>query len=704
MSKNKELNHNISEKNSDSLTGLITYNDFCDVVSKLIIADKQGVENGEYAFVYFDILRFKVINDIFGTEEGDKFLVFMAERISEACGEDGIACRISSDRFAMFTHKNGSEIETALQNYLDAVAAYPLSYEIVSNIGIYITESSEMSVASMLDRAILAHSLIKGNYINKYNYYNSSQRDAILGEQEIAGMMNAALEEKHFVVYYQPQYNHVDGSLVGAEALVRWNHPKRGLIPPGKFIPIFEKNGFITKVDIYVFETVCAFIRKSLDTGKNIIPISVNISRRDIYHPNLVETLESIRKKYNVPVDMIRIEVTESALVDGVQRISEFIDAMHEIGYIVEMDDFGSAYSSLNSLKNIDLDILKLDMKFLSDDGDRNQSAIILSSVVKMAKWLGFSIIAEGVEHIEQADYLRSIGCCYMQGYLYAKPMPEDEFIDKLQNNRKCEIKPAMKLTRAMNSGDFWNAESLDTMIFNNFVGGAAIFEYKKKGSIDLMRINKKYIQEIGGNCNEENIWNRNLRSAFDDENYNIYIDMLQRAIKSGNEEECETWRNYTGNEGDEVCIRASVRLIGESIDSYFFYDMIRNITSEKRAMEELMHREKIFRAASEQLNVYYWEYIVDTKEMYPCFRCMRDLHFPAVMENYPEPAIEMGVFPPEVADKYRDVMKRVENGETNIEVDMPLTEDRVMFRIRYTTELDENGKAVKAYGSAAII
>ena len=262
MSKNKELSNIMGETDSDSLTGLITYKDFCNVVRRLIDADKTGVDNGKYALVYFDILRFKIINDIFGVEEGDKFLVFMAEHISEACYDNGIACRISSDRFAMFVHKSGDELESMIQNYLNAIATYPLSYEIVSNIGIYVTKSSEMSVTAMIDRAILAHSFIKGDYVHKYNYYDSSQRDAILGEQEIAGMMNAALEEKHFVIYYQPQYNHVDGSLVGAEALVRWKHPKRGLISPGKFIPIFEKNGFITKVDIYVFEEVCAFIRR----------------------------------------------------------------------------------------------------------------------------------------------------------------------------------------------------------------------------------------------------------------------------------------------------------------------------------------------------------------------------------------------------------------------------------------------------------
>ena len=695
--------HTNYNKNYDALTGLIGFEYFKEKVKDIVDADQVGVENEKYSFIYLDVLRFKVINDIFGVEEGDKLLIYISESLKRLFETNSIITRINSDRFAVFSDKVGDELEKIIENFLKKLSEYELSYEIVSNIGIYLTKRAGITAQSMLDRAILAHSTVKGDYITKYAYYTSSLRDAILGEHEITGVMNEALEKRQFVVYYQPQYNHVDRSIVGAEALVRWVHPKRGLISPGKFIPIFEKNGFITKVDLYVFEEVCSFIRRCLDKDIKMVPISVNISRRDIYHPNLAQKLEDIRKKYNVPTELVRLEVTESVMIDGLQRINDFINDIHKFGYVVEMDDFGSAYSSLNALKSIDLDVLKLDMKFLADEGNANNGTIILSSIVRMAKWLGFPIIAEGVEHKEQADFLLSIGTCYIQGFLYAKPMPEEDFLSRLNESEIALMEPAMNLMDSMNADSFWDPKSAETMIFSNFVGGAAIYEYKN-GRIELLRVNNKYVQEIGTDLNEEDIWQRNFLSQFDEQNRRIYIDMLERAIKSNSEAECETWRNYTGNSLKNVCIRTSVKVIGKSIDSVFFYSMVRNITAEKHAMEEVLHREMMFRSASEQMNIYYWEYEIETKKMYPCFRCMRDFKLPDVVENYPEPLIESGILPPEIAETYRELMRKIDDGEKDIEIVIPLTSDRIMFKVRYSTQLDENGKPVKAYGSAVAI
>lgn len=683
----------------DSLTGLKSYSTFKALVQPIIDGDPQGISKGEYSLVYFDVMRFKVINDLFGTQAGDEFLVYMARLIKRLAGENSVASRINSDRFVLFVKMNKSEIEDLVKAFLADVAGYQLPYEIICNLGIYVT-SRQMKVDFMVDRAILAFSVIKGDYVKRYNYYNKSQRDAMLGEQEITSMMKNALEERQFVVYYQPQYNHNDGSLVGAEALVRWQHPKRGIISPGVFIPIFEKNGFITSLDLYVFEEVCAFLRKCLDSKTPVVPISVNMSRRDIYRSDLVETMETIRIKYSVPVGLVRIEVTESALIDGVQRLSGVIDKLHDHGYIIEMDDFGSAYSSLNALKNIDLDILKLDLKFLSDDGDRKHGGIILSHVVRMAKWLGFSVIAEGVEQPEQADYLLSIGCSNIQGFLYAKPMPEKDYLELINNSNRGSTMPAMSLIDTMNADSFWNPNSLDTLIFNNYVGAAAIIEYKKNGYVEPLRINKKYVSEIGGRISEDEIIKQDFLTMLDQRNRAVFVGMLERAIASEQEEECETWRSYR-DDLDSVCIRSYVRLIAKSVDSYLFYVLVRNVTSEKSAMAEIMHREKIFRAASEQVGVYYWEYDIKTKNMYPCFRCMRDLQLPPVVLNYPEPLFDAEIVPKDYADKYRAFMKKIDEGEDGMEMIIPLTADRVMFKMKYTVETDDNGAPIKAYGSA---
>ena len=524
-----------------------------------------------------------------------------------------------------------------------------------------------------------------------------------LTEREMEGIMEEALAEKQFLAYYQPQYNHTTGLLVGAEALVRWKHPNHGLIAPANFIPLFEKNGFITKLDLYVFEQVCIFLRKCIDEKLPLVAISTNFSRYDIFQPDFVEELETIRLRHDVPVKYLRVEITESSVMGNHTQANEVMKALHEHGYVVEMDDFGSGYSSLNVLKDIDMDIVKLDMLFLSEEGSRHRGGIILSSVVRMFKWLGLPVIAEGVESIEQADFLKSIGCDYMQGYLYAKPLPGEEFYALLGSKSIGRMVPQLKVIDNLNVNEFWDPRSQETLIFNNFVGGAAIFSYYQ-GKVEILRVNQKYLREMGMNMSEKDVIRMDPLGVFDDENRKIYLDMLDKATIMGDEQECETWRSLSSSCcGEErVCIRSTVRLIGKSRDNYLFYAAIRNITAEKERFNSIIDNERRFKAASEQVNIYYWEYTVATHEMRPCFRCMRDLGLPALLTNYPDSAIEMGIFPPEVADMYRDWHRQIAEGVPELEAVIPLTMDRVPFRVRYTTEFDENGRPVKAYGSAA--
>ncbi len=684
----------------DELTGLLSHSAFVRRVERLLKENAAAAQNGEYAMIYFDILRFKAINDRFGVSEGDRLLTYIANGLSTHSGQDEAVCRIGSDQFAVFLHRNGEKLEKFIKKYLQALEQYDLSYEIVSNVGVYIITDASLSVDAMLDRAILAQSSIKGSYVTKFSYYSEEMRNAMLGEQEIVGMMNTALAERQFVVYYQPQYDHSTGELVGAEALVRWLHPEHGLISPGVFIPIFEKNGFITRLDFFVFDQVCRFQRNCLNEGRGTVPISVNLTRDDIFQPDFVEQLEKIRQMHQVPVELVCIEITETAVVGDNRHASKVIQQLHQRGYVVEMDDFGSGYSSLNVLKDIDLDILKLDMRFLTTAMAASRSGTILSSIVRMAKWLSLPVIAEGVESLQQADYLKSIGCNYIQGFLYARPMPEGDFYTLLNRSTIGETRPSMRLIDTLSPEDFWNPESQETLIFSNYVGGAAIYDYHG-GQLEMLRVNPKYLQEIGGVLNEQQLIGKNSLDMFDNANRQLYVDMLERAIASGGEEESETWRCYSDSPGECVCIRSSVRVIGHSKDNYLFYEMIRNITREKSAVTELMNREKLFRAASEQVNIYYWVYDVPTREMTPCFRCMRDLGLPCLVTNYPEPAIEMGIFPQDVADQYREMHKQIENGVKELEAIMPLTAARAMFRVRYTTEFDASGKPVRAYGSA---
>lgn len=694
-----------NSNNFDSLTGLLTRKAFSDFIEK--IECQTSLEPDEKAFVaYFDVQRFKLVNDMFGVAEGDRLLNHIADILNDAVGEFGAACRINSDRFVFIAKCRSDEFDSFIEKILEDISEFDLPFEILCNAGVYVLDSKRLSADLIIDRAIIAQSPVKGSYTKRYNYFTEVLREDLLTEQEITGLMKSALKNEQFVIYFQPQYNNSTGMIVGTEALVRWNHPDKGIVPPGTFISVFEKNGFITKLDLYVFEKVCKFLRECIDNNLPVVPVSTNLTRYDIFSPNFIEKLEETRRKYDVPPKYIRVEITESAALGNSQFINEAVKKLHSFGYIVEMDDFGSGYSSLSILKDIDFDIIKLDMKFLESEKEgRNRGGTILSSVVRMVNWLNLPVIAEGVETIEQADYLRSIGCEYIQGFLYSKPLPEDEYRALISKTAVGATIPQMKLIDKLNASNFWSNDSLETLIFNNFVGGSAIFDYRD-GNSEILRVNRKYLYELGMNLSEKEIVNTNPFDFFDEANKSIYIKTLELAIETGDEQECETWRTITspccGKE--KMCIRSTVRMIGKSKENYLFYATIRNITAEKNKYAAILDNEKRFKMASEQVNIYYWEYTVATHEMRPCFRCMRDLGLPALLTNYPDSAIEMGVFPPETADMYRDWHRQIAEGVPELEAVIPLTVGRIPFRVRYTTEFDENGRPIKAYGSAALV
>jgi len=527
--------------------------------------------------------------------------------------------------------------------------------------------------------------------------------DNKITEQEILYSFEDALRDGHIVPYYQPQINHSTGRMVGAEALMRWHHLVLGTQCPTKFIPVLEEHDLIYKADVYIFEEVCRFLRKCFDLGVSPVPISVNMSRCDIYHHDYVEVIECIRRKYEIPVRYLHVEITETSAIAGIELMTSAIEKLHAFGYIVEMDDFGSGYSSLNILKDLNVDVIKLDLGFLEGNvGGRG--GIILSSVVQMAKWLDTPIISEGVETMEQADYMKSLGCNYIQGYLYSKPMPEDAFLEKLQQTQHETERPSMQFINAINTGKFWDPDSMETIIFSHFVGPAALFTYHE-GALEILRVNDKYIRETGMNMTPEDFIKTNPWDNHDAASRKLYEDTIRRAIDSGEEEICETWRQFSSPccGKDDICIRSYIQVIGHAGSQYLLFARIQNITAEKNRYRALSASEQRFRFASEQANMYAWEYIFATKEMRPCFRCMRDMDLPPKLDNYPEPIIESGLIPADYADMYRDWMRRLETGEPSLEGIIPFTKWRVPFHVRYTTVFDENGKPLKAYGSATM-
>ena len=499
---------------------------------------------------------------------------------------------------------------------------------------------------------------------------------------------------------YQPQYNHSTGRMIGAEALMRWHDMTDGDISPAEFIPVLENEGLIHDADLYAFEEICKFLRKSLDQNIPLVPISFNVSRFDIYHHDYVHELEIIREKYNIPVRYLRAEITETSAIGGMDLVTHILDEFHQCGYIVEMDDFGNGYSSLNVLKDLPVDVVKLDMRFLS--GNMNgRGGIIINSIVQMAKWLNTPMIAEGVETPEQADYMNTVGCRYIQGFLYAKPMKEEMFRNLLKKGVGTDAE-IWTQARTPEAGRFLDPDSIESLFFNHYVGPAVICVYDHKKA-SILRANSKFYEELQMNISHDDAMKIQPWQLFGGENRKIYESAIQNAEDTKKEITCDT----TIEIQSECCgkniiyLRNYIRVIGKLGDQDIVYVMVRNITDEKTRFLDLYSNETKFQYAIEHAGIYAWEYDCTTDEMRPCFRCMRDLGLPALLENYPEPAIEQGIIPQDYADMYRDWHRQLKEGAKELEAVIPLTKARIPFRVQYSAKFDETGRPYKAYASA---
>lgn len=418
----------------DRLTKIPNRNTFVEK-TQAIIEDNPDTK---FAVVRFDIEGFKIINQLFGTSEGDSILKFIAVKLQEIIEpiKNGTYCRLTSDLFAFSIPYDDEELlNRIVDTLIAAMKMYPLNFDVTLSFGIYIAENSEYSVRHMLDRAGVAQKATKNNYKTHVSYFDEALREQEEIEITIVSEMKKALEKGEFKIYLQPKVDMRTSKIIGSEALVRWVHPEKGLISPRNFIPIFENNGFITELDYYIFNAVCQLISKWREDGLPVLPVSVNVSRADLYDPNLFPNIVKIVDKYNVPHDAIEFELTESSFISDNHKLVELTYNLQKANFHVLMDDFGSGYSSLNALKDIQVDVLKIDINFLPTSTTDERAGKILTSIVSMATDLDLKVVVEGVETRDQADFLISIGAYEAQGYYFFRPMPVDEYEKALKED-----------------------------------------------------------------------------------------------------------------------------------------------------------------------------------------------------------------------------------------------------------------------------
>lgn len=412
----------------DAITGKTNWIKFKSDAAKLLKKRKKN----EYALVSFDICKFRMYSDMYGNNEADKLIV----KVSDICHNfikkrHELATRHGGDTFSLLIEYTDFDmLKKRVEDLSAALSAVKAKTAIKYHFGVYEIKDRTMTIDRINNLSGIAKDAgANSSQMNGISYFDNEIHLRLVSEREIENTMEAALEKKEFIVYLQPKYNSQTEELSGAEALVRWLSEEKGLMSPAKFIPIFEKNGFITKLDDYMLNEICALQKKWKEEGRKLFPISVNISRAHFEKPDLAEHIRDIVKQYDIPFSCVEIELTESAFFDDKNLLIETVKRLREYGFVVSMDDFGSGFSSLNSLKDIPLDIIKLDAGFFNIANDEdNRSSFIIEDTIAMAKHLRMQTVAEGIETRQQVDFLCSLGCDLIQGYYFARPMPIDEF------------------------------------------------------------------------------------------------------------------------------------------------------------------------------------------------------------------------------------------------------------------------------------
>lgn len=417
---------------TDSLTHSSNMFSFIQIANKLIAEHSDN----HYAIVYSDIKNFKYINETHGFAEGNRILVSFAQALRNSLDEEETYGRVNADRFvALMKFTSDRELNQRIcdiSNFLNNVArASETSYKISILTGVYPLSSEDKDINKCMDLADTARKTITDSYKSSIAYFDNDIKTKITRKKQLEDLLDDALSNHEFVVYYQPKFLLDTNQICGAEALVRWKRPDGTLVPPFEFIPIFEDNGLIIDLDFYVCNLVCQKVRNLLDEGKQPIPISINFSRLHLRDKNLLPRLISIVNSYNIPSKYIEVEITESALSQKSDNILEILNSIHDSGFKLAMDDFGTGLSSLNLLRDLPFDVIKLDKDFFQKGASTSKERTIIEYIVKMCLALGLEIVSEGVETEDQAEFLRTIHCPIAQGYLYEKPIPEDIFFNK---------------------------------------------------------------------------------------------------------------------------------------------------------------------------------------------------------------------------------------------------------------------------------
>lgn len=418
------------QKFRDHLTGIYNRKGFIRMTERVLTHCKNRTD---FAVIFFNFRNFKAINELFGTAGGDVILIQFAEELQDCFLHPLISARVDSDHFVCLVKKENLDLEqlSFLCEHLHEQDGRKMW--VLCRCGIYNVREEEMSISGMIDRAKLAKDYIVDEYVQPYAIYSRDMKESYIDQAEVCSEFENGIQNEEFKIYFQPIVNAQTGKITSAEALVRWQHPKKGLVSPGLFIPALEKDGYISRLDGYVLGKVSRFQEERSDAGLPVVPVSVNLSWMDFYDETLMNRVKRTSEIGKLQLGMLRYEMTETSYAAIVENNKDILKEIQDRGVEIMLDDFGSGYSSFDMLQKYSFDIIKLDMSFSRQIETNERTRKLLPLIMDAAHAFGGKVVVEGVETKEQADFLKEHGCDYIQGFYYYRPMPEEQFVKLLE-------------------------------------------------------------------------------------------------------------------------------------------------------------------------------------------------------------------------------------------------------------------------------
>lgn len=683
----------------DAATGLLSKEAFFDEAAAYL--RHSGAR--DVSIVCFDVDHFKLFNDLHGLDCGDELLRYLGRALALRFSPDEAQplARLAADTFALCA--TGIRPECVERILVDISSECPNGIDAIVRAGVYRIEDPASPVSIMCDRAVIALRTVKGSYFDRVALYDPGMREALVLEREVVAGIESALREDRIELFLQPKCNIRTGKIVGAEALARWRHPERGIVAPGEFIPLIERNGLVRSLDLRVWEKTAAWIRGLIDEGVQPVPVSVNVSRADIYLVDVAAELHALVERYGIEPSLIEVEITESAYSERPDRIVAAFDELAERGFTVLMDDFGSGYSSLNMLKDINVDVLKIDMRFL--DRDDRRSKDIMESVIRMARWLDLPVIAEGVETREQVNFLLDVGCSYAQGYYYARPMEAAAFEALLTDGSKvqheqCALQDARR--PILDFRDLLHENTISDRMLSSIIGSVALYSYAD-GDLRLIRGNEAYRRLIatlgeGVNGAEEG---GSLLPFVHEEDRDALVAAAEETVRSCPDDGVEVVVRRMGTNG---CHWHKMRLfhLNTTNGSATVYGSVTDVTERMEYMEALRKSEQRFEMTLEASGTVVFELDIPTRTARYSEFLQQAFGLAETVANAPEGFIEQGTVAEESIEDFRAIYRDLYAGapRTSAVVRAIMGDgSRAWNRVTLLAMPNEAGAPVKAVG-----